>query len=355
MSREHLLHPLASRNLAQDSPLKLSVLIPTYQRASKLRLCLECLAEQDVDADFEVIVGVDGGAEHGGATLEIPERLADKMRVELFPKIGLIAIRQRMLDAARGAIFLSLNDDAYAQPGLLRTHLNLHAGAEPVVATGPAEWLSIAEPNLFDVMIQRTAILFFPPPKPHASSPYAVDYRNCFGLNMSASTDLTRRLGGFPDFANAYGYDDTELAHRLQHQGGAAIIHAPDAQVVHDHRMTPTDLHRREYLLGRSAWSFADYNPAFAQDIFRRDIRTADELDYIDRALARERLDAERIERSFLSLSEKPAGMADDDLLSVLAEQWTPLKRYLWRWGLYDAAHEEPMRWSLLRDASALP
>ena len=47
---------------------------------------------------------------------------------------------------------------------------------------------------------------------------------------------------------------------------------------------------------------------------------------------------------------ESPYGLIQE-VLPALSNQWVMLKRYLWRWGLLDQAHDIPERWSLLSDA----
>jgi hypothetical protein len=172
---------------------------------------------------------------------------------------------------------------------------------------------------------------------------------------MSAATADARSAGGFPDLHNLYGYEDIELAHRLQ-RIGARIHFERLAAVEHDHRLAPTDVLRREYELGRSARAFAELNPDFTRKLFRRDILDPDHLSYARAFLISERRDAERIERSFVALADQPAdAIREPDLLGTLAEHWIPLKRSLWRWGLLDALEARERRWSLLQDAPSLP
>lgn len=327
--------------------MDLSILIPTHNRRAQLLRCLEAIARQSCAGSYEVIVGVDGGEggiEHG----DVPRALASRVRFEAFPKMGLIALRHRMLAMARGRIFLSLNDDVYAEPGLLDAHLAAHAEGSRRVVAGAAAWKAVESPNLFDRIIEQTGIVFFPPPRgrPHG-------YRDCYGLNMSAPVGLALEFGGFPDVRDAYGYDDTELAYRLHVAGGAEIVFRPDAAVVHDHRMAPRDVLRREYLLGRSAWTYAALNPGFARELFGRDIRAVDELAHARWVLERDRRDAVRAERHFIGLAGHRHDAAPESLLETLADSWLCLKRYLWRWGMTDAADGLAMRWSELGGETA--
>lgn len=329
--------------------MRLSVLIPTYQRPDAIDNCLVHLARQSTDARFEIIVGIDGDETPDPA---VPEPIRRTTRLVRMPRLGVIGVRKELLRLATGETVLWLNDDSYAHPGLLDAHLSMHTSGHetqsPRVVSGAVQWKPIPTPYLFDRLVQSTGIIFFE--QPPATDPHTITYRNCFGLNMSFPLEFARKAGGVPDIKETYGYDDIELAHRLG-AAGAQIWRAPDALVTHDHRMTPLDIHRREYLLGRTAWLYAGANPRFASDLFGRDIRSDDELVYTRNYLQRERADAQRLERTFLDLDRQPASGATPDLLPVIAQQWTLLKRYLWRWGLLDAARGTPARWGTLADA----
>lgn len=324
--------------------MRLSVIIPSFRRPSALAGCLERLSQQRCDAPFEILVGLDGDrAQTPDPT--IPPSLSGRVRVIRYPKVGLIELRRRMLDEARGDLLLWLNDDAHAHPGLLRAHLEAHDAPRPRVIAGRAVWSPIERPDLFDAVVRETDLIFFR--RLGASGLSPTDFRNCFGLNMSFPRTLAHQAGGIAQVSEAYGYEDIEFAWRLA-RAGAELCYAPEAVVIHDHRYRPLDVHRREYLLGRAAWCFAGANPEFALELFRRDIRDPETLGYFMQAQRHERRDAVRIERSFLALSSHTGGEASPELLPLLAEHWVPLKRYLWRWGVLDAADDREISWDTL-------
>ncbi|HEX8875632.1 MAG TPA: glycosyltransferase [Phycisphaerales bacterium] len=324
--------------------MDLSVLIPTYRRPDKLRRCLESLAVQQTRARFEIIVGVDGG-EGAIPAHEIPDSIRAAVRLVHYPKLGYIAVRRRMLHEVRGRLFLSLNDDVHAAPDLLQCHIECH-DRELCVVAGSAAWKPVESPTLFDQIVQHTNLIFFHPPTDRPPT-----YRDCYGLNMSAPTAFAREHGGFPDVQDVYGYDDIELAHRLTRRG-AALRLEPAAGVVHDHRYTPEEVLKREYLLGRSAWVYAGCNPEFARELFGRDIQSRSEIDHAERSLEREARDAIRVQSRFLALAQAeplPTHPSTETVLASLADSWLLLKRFLWRKGLLAASRGEPCAWSLLR------
>lgn len=345
--------------------MRLSVLIPTYQRPDRIERCLAALAADAESSqsdsaspppNFEVIVAIDGGLEPPGSEHPdpaVPESIATNTRIVRLPRVGVIGARKELLRLAGGDIVVWLNDDSLARPGLksglLRAHTEMHTSDTPRVVSGRAVWVPAPQPDLFDRLVEDTDLVFFTQPRDADGEPYRIDYRNCFGLNMSFPIALAREAGGLPEIAEVYGYDDIELAHRLE-QAGAQIWRTTEAVVDHDHRYRPLDVVRREYLLGRTAWHYAGVNPGFCLDLFRRDIRSPEELEFCARAVERDRGDASRIERTFVGLASLPADAASPELLPTLAQHWTPLKRYLWRWGLLDAASGQPSRWAPLND-----
>jgi hypothetical protein len=352
---------LAIRRRRTLACVSVSVLIPTHGRPDKLRACLDGLARQRLAAD-EVIVGLDGGTPDEAAELERvhSESLRGTLRVMTLPRRGYQSTRKRMLEAARAPIFLSLNDDVHPDPALVmhhaRAHEHLDSPAKPAAVAGAVRWAPIEHPTVFDEVVCRSDMVFFQQ-APGAEGPLPeISWRQCFGLNFSAPTGAALAAGGFHDLPFEYGYDDIELAYRMS-QRGAAVRLARNAMVAHDHRFAPIDVQRREYLLGRAAWAYRQVAPEFSEALFGRDIASADALAFAQQYLARMRADAERIERTIEALGSTALESSPlrDPMPQVIAEHWVLLKRYLWNWGLLDAASGQAARFVPLSEAGALP
>jgi hypothetical protein len=167
-------------------------------------------------------------------------------------------------------------------------------------------------------------------------------FRHAWGLNVSFPAAMVREVGGWTAFDLAYGYDDIEIAWRLGERFDAPVLHRPAALAPHDHRMEPEGYLARERSLGRTAWLFARTNPAFAWDVFGRDITSDDEIAYSRAFVERERAGVERLRPLFLALADKPAGAIDDpDIIQMLYQQHLPLKRWEWRRGLVESCESE--------------
>lgn len=327
--------------------MDLSVLIPTFQRPDQIDRCLEALSRQQGDRGWELIIGLDGSVDDTPEP-RVPEALQAHTRLVRIGRVGLPRLRRAMMERAHAGVVLWLNDDAEPRPGLIDAHARAHTqSGSPRVVAGRASWKTVERPNLFDRLVQGSDLVFFR----QGAARESVDYRNCYGLNMSFPRDLCERVGGVAEVAESYGYEDIELAWRMA-RAGASCIYEPSAEIIHDHRYTALDVHRREYLLGRAAWAFSRVNPAFTAQLLRADLRQAETLRDLGCVVRALWSDALRIERSFIAIERQPADSVREDLLPVLGEHWVLLKRVLWRWGVLDAARGLQTRWSLLCETS---
>ena len=324
--------------------MELSVLIPSYQRPEKLLRCLHQLLPQLDSSRHEIFVGIDGGENPG-----LPDSIQDQIRINLFEKIGYIAVRQALMEQARGRVVLWLNDDSYASSGFLGAHLRAHVGPKARIVIGRTSWKPVQQPTLFDRVVHETDLVFFG--QPQAAQSTGLGFRDCYGLNMSFPRSLAEQVGGVPDMPDVYGYDDIELAYRMIHNG-ADVIFEPGAEIVHDHRYDPVSVHRREYLLGRAAFAYAQVNPQFTQHLLGIDLCSTDTASRFEMAIELSWRDALRIEKRFLALDLLPPDSVSADLIQMIPEHWVLLKRLLWRWGVLDAARGIGPRWSLLRETS---
>lgn len=331
-----------------------SVVIPTWKRPAKIAACVGRLARQSLEgARYEVLVGLDGPDEAARAAAESAWRDAGgregHLRVVACEKRGLAATRNRVLEGARGRVLVSMNDDVLAEEGFLEAHAAEHARARDagrrVIVSGSSPWLIHDPDRLFDRLVRETSMVFF---YDGMDDPGARDadrdwgFRHAWGLNMSMDLEDVRRLGGFAVYPATYGYEDNEIAYRLRQERDTPVVYRPRARAWHDHRMGAWEYLEREYKLGYAAWGVARKTPAFAREVFRRDVASAEEVAYARAFVERERRAAGAILASFLALEERPARELDGDggakLRRLLYEHHLPLKRWCWRKGLLDAA-----------------
>jgi GT2 family glycosyltransferase len=330
-----------------------SILIPTHGRPRKLCASLRALAQQTADpARIEILVGFDGSDEAGAAAAR-DAWASGGGRAELAlvqcERKGYNAARNRLLERASGRVLLSLNDDVIPAPGLVEAHVRAQneaaaqLGLPGAVIVGRSPWVIPEADTLFDRLVRETPMIFFYDVMGAATGDRWRNwgFRHAWGLNLSAPVDLVREAGGFTAFPLAYGYDDIELAWRLE-QRGLPVLYRPEAEAAHDHRYLPRDVLARERRLGEAAWLFAGANPAFARAVFGRDITSEDEIAYARAFVQREAPDVERLRARFCSLAEIPADVVQGPhaatALDAISQQHVLLKRWEWRGGLLAAA-----------------
>jgi len=324
----------------------LSVIIPTHRRPAKIASCVRSLAAQSLDpTQYELLIGLDGAdADSEEAIARAwPDAPLDTLRVRTFPRQGYNAVRNALLMGARADVVVSLNDDVLPCETFLETHLAEQRDAEkrgrPAIVTGNSPWVRREPDRLFDRLVRETGMIFFQHHMTDEDPHRDWGFRHAWGLNVSFPARCVADVGGWTAFPLAYGYDDIEIAWRLRERFDAPVLYRPEALAPHDHRMAPQDYLKRERALGRTACLFARANPAFALDLFGRDITSEDELDYSRRFVERERIGVDRLRAPFLALADKPAdAVADPDLIQMLYQQHLPLKRWEWRTGLLEAA-----------------
>jgi len=230
----------------------LSVVIPTYGKAETLPLVIRALEGQALPRDaFEVVVIDDGSPDDTAGTLARLVALSP-LRLRCFRQRnrGVSAARNRGVLEARGPIVLLIQDDIVAAPDLLSRHLAIHhhhpeatAAAAGRVAWPPdwsldhfMRWLDRGGPQFryHEVTGQRT-----------------LDYRHFYTCNVSLKRSA---LVEHPfDEEIVYGFEDIELAYRLQAEG--FVFHFDEhALGYHHHRRSFEDFKRRQFAAGQSLY-----------------------------------------------------------------------------------------------------
>jgi GT2 family glycosyltransferase len=236
--------------------LRISVVVPTYNRLDTLRHVIPALVAQDVGPGaFEVIVA-DSRSDDGTAEyLAEVARTAPHIRHLPGPYTGRAAARNAGVGAARAPIVLFTDADIIASPDLLAVHLARHAAdAEPKAVVG------------CEVQVDSYAQYENKRDHPELRRPLHPPARKkiswLFFLTGNASVrraDL-ERVGGFDENFTGYGHEDLELGYRLE-QAGIAIHYASDAVNYHWHPVPFDQQQGRMELAGRSTVRFFRKHP----------------------------------------------------------------------------------------------
>ncbi len=222
-------------------PAAASIVVPTRDRAGYLRVCLDSLAAQQVDAQFEVIVADDGSTD---TTAAVAEQAGAKL--VRTPARGPNAARNAGLRAAEGDLVVFVDDDVDAPPGWLAAYLEgaeRHPGADAFGGPIRARFEGRAPRSCGREPAPITTLDLGPEDR---------DADFVWGANMAIRRRAFDRLGPFDEELPQFGEEEEWLT-RLREAGGR-VVYLAHAQL--DHRREDGDarlgvLMRGAYVRGR--------------------------------------------------------------------------------------------------------
>ena len=235
---------------------EISVLIPTRNRRELLRRALVSLAEQETEAAYEVLVAVDGSTD---GTAEMVQSLAGTLdvRAVVGPSRGRAGALNGVIEEARGALIVILDDDMRVVPELLERHRRHHAsdgdvcvmGAVPVElgrgSTHAARYIR----DKFAAHMERLA------EPDHVFVP-----RDFYSGNVSLPARVLRGVGDFDDSFTLYGNEDVELSIRLR-AAGCALAFDGEAVAWQEYSKTLRGLLEDTVAKGRTTVLLARKHP----------------------------------------------------------------------------------------------
>jgi GT2 family glycosyltransferase len=244
---------------------ELSVVIPTFGTAARLRVTLSCLAAVTAPP-FEVLVVDDSPAvEHDASAMHAVLAEADRhllLRVLRSPQRGRAAARNTGAAAARARWLIFLDDDVLVGPGFLQAHA---AAARPDrFLHGRLRELPTAKRFLHTLQgadyatVRQARVELEPPPgattstrrEPHrrlvtnalertveamdsGTMPDVAPWLGFIGANVSLDHAAWVQTGGFDEeFGRTWGCEDLEFGLRL-HANGVCRALVPDALGIH--------------------------------------------------------------------------------------------------------------------------
>lgn len=117
--------------------MKVSVLIPTYNRANLVCNLLKALESQTYSR-FEIILVNDGSTDN---TLEVLDRFisetAMKVNIHSIPKAGRAGARNFAVRQATGDLLIFFDDDTRPNPDAVANHVKCHREFDKVLISGP--------------------------------------------------------------------------------------------------------------------------------------------------------------------------------------------------------------------------
>ncbi len=222
--------------------MSLSVIIPTKNKASRLKLTLCSLVPQTLVCDIEYIVVNDGATDETDSVLKHMKQYLP-ITVVKGPERGRAAARNAGAKRTTGKILLFIDDDIVTPIDFLNNHHHAHQGVSGLVHGKLLELLGAAklqDPSLGGVGLAPLDVsqLMTEGFKPNNSRVYSnllertVDmmyggqldnvapWLAGAGANISISKTLWSELRGFDEqFSTTWGCEDLEFAYRIHLAG----------------------------------------------------------------------------------------------------------------------------------------
>ena len=210
-----------------------SIIIPTFNGASRIGRCLDALVEQHDRANAEILVVDDGSAD---GTAKVVRRYPG-VRLISEANAGPASARNRGAREARGEILLFTDDDCVPTPNWLKAMLEPFADPEVVGVKGIyrtkqqrliARFVQIEYEDRYRLMARLERIDFV--------DTYSAAFRRRSFLQM----------GGYDTGFPVACAEDAELSYRMSREGWKMQF-APRAIVYHTHPDTLTCYFRKKY------------------------------------------------------------------------------------------------------------
>lgn len=260
--------------------MKLSVIIPTHNRADILRICLEKLlapahsgtgGQQGVE--FEVIVVDDG-------SIDDTKRVVSNFQFSIFksqtnhnsqisnlkyihqPASHQAAARNRGVKEAAGDIIVFIGDDIFAEPDFLMKHHDRHIEhpEQNVVVLGYTTWDPALEITPYMKFLERSGWQF----GYRFLKPGFIDRSDAFKFFYTSNISLKKSFFERETFNENfcfYGWEDIELGYRLQKHHDMKLFYEPGAIAYHHHFFDESGLKKKMRNVGKSAVHFQRLQP----------------------------------------------------------------------------------------------
>lgn len=227
--------------------MKISVVIPTFQRRDSLEVVLPSLLRQSFEPESYEILLCDAGSTDG--TEELVAELDDpRLRFLPGPNTGRSGARNRGVRSASGDLVLFTDADIIADPGLLLQHWDYHQKFPGDAVVGCEVQVDTLEQyEEFRQDPQQYAR--------HKTTRKTVPWHYFLTGNASARKADLLRVGIFDEDFTGYGHEDLELGYRLL-KAGCQLHYNAQAVNYHWHPVPFEEQCQKMFLAGKSTVRF---------------------------------------------------------------------------------------------------
>ncbi|HLW67020.1 MAG TPA: glycosyltransferase [Gemmataceae bacterium] len=253
---------VAARQLSGSPERKISVIIPTYNRADALDRCLSAYREQSLPQKHWDIIVVDDGSTYDVRGLVEKHAQHLPIRFEANSRnAGPAQARNRGIELSAAEHVLFTGDDIIPDRDFLAEHLRAHTNhpQEAVGVLGYTSWhRDINVTPLMDYMTSEGGQQF----SYDALTPnHWVAFGHFYTSNVSVKRSLlVAQEEMFSTRFPCAAFEDVELALRLARKGFRLWYH-PRAHAGHLHPMTDQQAFQRQYKVGRMLVTYALLHP----------------------------------------------------------------------------------------------
>jgi len=240
--------------------LKLSVVIPTLNRAELLATTLDRIAHQTLSPDdYEILVIDNGSTDQTRSVLDQKARKYSNLKCFSQLKRGAAATRNVGIRNARGEIVLFIDDDILADATLAESHLAYHQRfrRSSIIGGVTTPWRTSRDPFL---RYLRDRGIF----NPYSITGGPLDFSYYHTGNVSTARSMLLGCGGFNEGFFTYGMEDIELGYRLE-KLGCRMIDGPGARAEHHYFPTYEQFIQRCKQAGYSLGKLIELHPELKQ------------------------------------------------------------------------------------------
>ena len=243
--------------------MRLTVVVPTYNRSDLLGRALRGLLDQTASpSDYEIVVVDDGSTDDTSSVLQSISAPAERLRFFRQENTGPAVARNRGVLEARGRIVLFTGDDCLPDEKLIAEHLRAYDEAGDVGVIGLVTWHPEVAITPFMAYLETGPQFGFD----RIADPQEVPIWHFYTANCSVQRHWIEEVGGFDEDFKHAAFEDMELAYRMK-QRGLRFIYRAGAKTYHHHPTTFQQHLARQRITGLSAALFYRKHPELKVDL----------------------------------------------------------------------------------------